>query len=294
MNFKDIKELSLEDKQNHFNNIYGHKLKYVGNKYHIVERVLSLNKNSKPNPEKLAVIDGIFSLNLARKYSIRIKYLIICLEKIHSIEAQELIDSFINQAEESIIVSEKVFNVIAEKENSHGIMAVVYLPPKKFEEINIEKNSVVLILDGLEIPGNVGTILRSADATGIDCVIINNRKTRLNHPKLMRSSLGSVFKVPVVEAESFVELETWLKRNSYKVILTDTDATSNYYDLNYRGRIAIVMGSEKYGVSEDFYKMKYEGVKIPMLGDMDSLNVGVAATIIMYEAALKNKGYIKR
>lgn len=294
MHYKDIKGMSIEDKQNHFNNIYGHKLKYVGNKYHIVERILSLNKNSKPNPEKLAVIDGIFSLDLARKYSIGVKYLIICLEKIYSIEAQELIDTFINLAEESIIVSEKVFNNIAEKENSHGIMAVVYLPPKKFEEIHIEKNSVVLILDGLEIPGNIGTILRSADATGIDCVIINNRKTRLNHPKLMRSSLGSVFKVPVVEAESFLELETWLKKNNYKVIITDTDASSNYYDLEYNGRIAIVMGSEKYGVSEDFYKLNYEGVSIPMLGDMDSLNVGVAATIIMYEAALKNKRYIKR
>ena len=294
MHYKDIKGMSIEDKQNHFNNIYGHKLKYVGNKYHIVERVLSLNKNSKPNPEKLAVIDGIFSLDLARKYGIKVKYLIICLEKVYSIEAQELIDTFINLAEESIIVSEKVFNNIAEKENSHGIMAVVYLPPKKFEEIHIEKNSVVLILDGLEIPGNIGTILRSADATGIDCVIINNRKTRLNHPKLMRSSLGSVFKVPVVEAESFLELETWLKKNNYKVIITDTDASSNYYDLEYNGRIAIVMGSEKYGVSEDFYKLNYEGVSIPMLGDMDSLNVGVAATIIMYEAALKNKRYIKR
>ncbi len=294
MNYKDIKELNLEEKQNHFNNIYGHKLKYVGNKYHIVERILSLNKNSKPNPEKLAVIDGIFSLNLARKYNIGVKYLIICLEKIHSIEAQEIIDNFIKLAEESIIVSEKVFNVIAEKENSHGIMAVVYLPPKKFEEVHIEKDSVVLILDGLEIPGNVGTILRSADATGVDCVIINNRKTRLNHPKLMRSSLGSVFKVPVVEVESFSELERWLNKNNYKVIITDTDSSSNYYDLKYNGRVAIVMGSEKYGVSEDFYKMKYEGVSIPMLGDMDSLNVGVAATIIMYEAALKNKGYIKR
>lgn len=294
MHYKDIKGMSIEDKQNHFNNIYGHKLKYVGNKYHIVERILSLNKNSKPNPEKLAVIDGIFSLDLARKYGIGVKYLIICLEKIYSIEAQELIDTFINLAEESIIVSEKVFNNIAEKENSHGIMAVVYLPPKKFEEIHIEKNSVVLILDGLEIPGNIGTILRSADATGIDCVIINNRKTRLNHPKLMRSSLGSVFKVPVVESESFLELETWLKKNNYKVIITDTDASSNYYDLEYDGRIAIVMGSEKYGVSEDFYKLNYEGVSIPMLGDMDSLNVGVAATIIMYEAALKNKRYIKR
>ena len=294
MNYKDIKELNLEEKQNHFNNIYGHKLKYVGNKYHIVERILSLNKNSKPNTEKLAVIDGIFSLNLARKYNIGVKYLIICLEKIHSIEAQEIIDNFIKLAEESIIVSEKVFNVIAEKENSHGIMAVVYLPPKKFEEVHIEKDSVVLILDGLEIPGNVGTILRSADATGVDCVIINNRKTRLNHPKLMRSSLGSVFKVPVVEVESFSELERWLNKNNYKVIITDTDSSSNYYDLKYNGRVAIVMGSEKYGVSEDFYKMKYEGVSIPMLGDMDSLNVGVAATIIMYEAALKNKGYIKR
>ncbi|HAG42767.1 MAG TPA: hypothetical protein DCL31_04545 [Clostridium sp.] len=104
--------------------------------------------------------------------------------------------------------------------------------------------------------------------------------------------MGSCFKVPIVES-NFDEIKNWLVKKNFKTIITDTDADTDYYDLDYKGRVAIIMGSEKYGVSEDWYKTEYTGVSIPMLGDCDSLNVGVASTIILYEASLKNKGLIK-
>ncbi|GAA0122687.1 MULTISPECIES: RNA methyltransferase [Clostridium] len=291
-NFKDLKEYTLEEKQKLFLAKYGDKFKFHGKKSKIIDRIISLNKNTKPNPEKLAVIEGIWALNLALKYNIPIKYFAICLEKIHSPESQKLIDDYAHLAEECCILSEKVFNSISEKENSQGVMAVCYLQNKTLDDIFVTNNSIILILDGLEIPGNVGTIIRSADATDIDAIIINNRKTRLNHPKLIRSSMGSCFKVPIVES-NFDEIKKWLSKKNFKTIITDTEASTNYYDLNYKGRVAIIMGSEKYGVSKDWYNMDYIGVSIPMLGDCDSLNVGVASTIILYEASLKNKGMIK-
>lgn len=291
-NFKDLKDYSLEEKQQLFLTKYEDKFKFYGKKSKIADRIISLNKNSKPNPEKLAVIEGIWALNLTLKYNVAIKYFVICLEKIHSVESQKLVEDYVHLAEECCIVSEKVFNSISEKENSQGVMAVCYLQNKTLDDIYVTNNSIILILDGLEIPGNVGTIIRSADATDIDAIIINNRKTRLNHPKLIRSSMGSCFKVPIVES-NFDEIKDWLVKKNFKTIITDTDADTNYYDLDYKGRVAIIMGSEKYGVSEDWYNTEYTGVSIPMLGDCDSLNVGVASTIILYEASLKNKGLIK-
>ena len=106
--------------------------------------------------------------------------------------------------------------------------------------------------------------------------------------------MGSVFKVPIIEATDSELLINFLKMRGYEIILADTDSPNQYFDLDYQGRVALVMGSEKYGISEYFYKREHQDVMIPMLGDIDSLNVGVATTILLYEAALKNKGYLVR
>lgn len=293
MNFKDLAQFNDEEKIKIFKERYGHKLHFAGRKHNVVERVLTLNNNSKPNPERLAVVEGIWAMGLAEKYKKRLKYLIICIEQIKSIESQKLIDYFIDKADEIIVVSERVYALMSEKENGQGIMGVIYLDFVDYKNFEIPEKSLIVVLDGLEIPGNVGTILRSSEAVGADLVILNNRKVRINHPKLIRSSMGSAFKVPVSESADTSELISWLAKNGYEIILADTDSKNKYFDLNYQGRIAIIMGSEKYGISDDFYKAQHTDVMIPMLGDMDSLNVGVAATILLYEAGLKNKGILK-
>jgi rRNA methylases len=291
--FQDLKSYSVEEKEKMIIDRYRGKLNFAGRQHGVIKKIEALNKNTKPNPERLAVIEGIWGLNLILENNIGVKYLLICVEDIYTIEAQVLIDKFISIAEEIFLVSKKVFNVISEKENSHGLMAVSYLPYSGFESIQLHKDNIVIVLDGLEIPGNVGTIIRSADATGIDAIIINNRKTRLNHPKLIRSSLGACFSMPIIDS-NYEETIKWLNDNKFNIILTDTRAEANYFDLKYENRIAIVMGSEKYGIDETWYNTNYTGISIPMLGDCDSLNVGVAATIILYEAAMKNKGILKR
>lgn len=294
MKFKDIATLTTEEKTQLLRERYPHKIHFAGKKHHIIDRVISLNKNSKPNPERLAAIEGIWSLTLAKKYDINAKYLIICPEQIKSIESQELIDYFIDKVEETIIVSERVFVQLSEKENAQGIMAVIQLRINELKDMSFKGDSLIVILDGLEIPGNIGTILRSCEATGVDGVVLNNRKVRINHPKLLRSSMGSLFKVPVFESQTHEDMINYLRDNGYTLILADTDSEKNYFELEYQGRIALIMGSEKYGIDDSFYQVKHEKVKIPMMGDMDSLNVGVATTILLYEAALKNKGILKR
>ncbi|MDT8715192.1 RNA methyltransferase [Clostridium sp. 19966] len=293
LKFQDIKELSVEEKEKLFKERYVGRLKFIGKQHGIIKKIEALNKNTKPNPERLAVIEGIWGLNLLVENDIPLKYLIVSFEDIYTIEAQVLIDKLIDKAEEIFVLSKRVFTTISEKENSHGLLAVCYLPYKEFQDIQLKKNNIVLVLDGLEIPGNVGTIVRSADATGIDAIIINNRKTRLNHPKLIRSSLGACFTVPIIDS-NYDETKKWLKDNKFNIVLTDTRAEKSYFEFDYNNRVAIIMGSEKYGIDESWYEEKYTGISIPMLGECDSLNVGVAATIIMYEASMKNKEFMKR
>lgn len=294
MEFQEIGPLDPEQKEQLLRERYPGKIRNAGKKHPVVAKILALNKNSRPNPERLAAMGGIWAMNLAQKYHVAIKYLILCPQQLKTIESQQLIHYFIERAEETYVVSDRVFADLVETDNGQGIMGVFYLNFMDLLDFDPSPDSLVLVLDGLEIPGNVGTILRSAEATGTQGVFLANRKVRVNHPKLLRSSMGSVFKLPIVEAPDPQILIDRLRKWGYRIILADTASDNAYYDLSYQGRVALVMGSEKYGISEAFYSVLHEDVMIPMLGDMDSLNVGVAATILLYEAAMKNKGYLHR
>ncbi|WP_410506230.1 TrmH family RNA methyltransferase [Haloimpatiens sp. FM7315] len=292
-NFQDLSHYTVEEKEKLIIDRYKKYLKFAGKKHSVIKMIENINNNSKPNPEKLCVVEGIWGVGMLLKHDISIKYFIFCPEEIHTIEAQRLMNECVKRAENSFMLSKKVFDNISERGNTQGILCIAYMPKYSLKDIELKKNNIVLVLDGLEIPGNVGTILRSADATKVDAVIINNRKTRLTHPKLIRSSMGACFNVPIIDSD-FEETSEWLKNKNFNIVLTDTKAENKYSDLDYENRIAIVMGSERYGISEGWYKEKYMGISIPMLGDCDSLNVGIAATIVLYESSLKNKGILDR
>jgi TrmH family RNA methyltransferase len=140
----------------------------------------------------------------------------------------------------------------------------------------------VIVLDGLEIPGNVGTIIRCADGTGADAAIFTSRRTRLSHPKVLHSSMGSSISFPVVEA-SVEEAIGWLKAHDFSIITTETDARQSYRNVDYRRRVAVVVGSERYGIVGQWHAAEDKRVFIPMAGAVDSLNVGNAAAVMLYE-----------
>lgn len=286
--FNDLTNYTLKERELIFKNKYKNNIKFIGKKNKIINIINCLNRNSKPNPEKLVVVEGIWQLNMVIKYNVKIKYLIICIEDIYTIEAQRLIDECVNKCGHVFAVSKKVFNTINESVNSHGLMAVCYLPLKTFKDVQLNDNSKVVILDGLEIQGNVGTIIRTADATNTDAIIFSNRKIRLNHPKLIRSSMGSSFKIPIIDS-NFEEISNWLVSNGFRILITDSSADVGFYEVDYKGRIAIVIGSEKYGISNDWYSVDSTKISIPMFGDCDSLNVAIATTVVLYEAVLKQK-----
>ncbi len=278
-------QLSLEEKERFIKDRYKGKWRLSGKSAAVIKKIESIVNNTKSNPEKLVAVEGIWASNQLLKYNVEIKAVVLDLESITSHDAYKIMLDLADIAEEIHMVSNSTFKKVAEIGTSAGIFVLAKFPQKSLIDLSPEKHQVIAVLDGLEIPGNIGTIIRSCDGTNTDAVIICNKKTRITHPKILRSSQGSCFKIPIVEEDSETVID-WLIKNNYRIILTDTDAEKFYYEEHFEGKLAIVMGSERYGISKEWYEIKADSIKIPMYGDCDSLNVGIAATLILYEAAV--------
>jgi tRNA G18 (ribose-2'-O)-methylase SpoU len=149
-----------------------------------------------------------------------------------------------------------------------------------------------MVADGMEIPGNLGTLIRTADACRVDCIVLTNRRTRLTHPKVFRASQGMVLTVPIIEFSQPEDAADWLQENDFDVCLADTDDARNYRSLRYNGRTAFVLGAERYGIPKAWYRPEFRRVFVPMLGEADSLNVSISAAVLLYEArAQKEKWF---
>lgn len=261
----------------------------IGEQNPKIKQLKGIAGNSKPNPQKLFIAEGIWILGLCEKFQTPIDCLILCPEHIRTPEAIELCAKLAARTQLRYTVSAKTFEKISERGQPDGLLALAKLPSHDLSAFHPGKDAVLLVLDGVEIPGNIGTMLRMADGAGLDGVFLCNRKARLTHPKLIKGSQGAILSVPLFEFESVEACRNWLDENHFTVYLADTRAKLYYYDEPFGKKTALVMGSERYGISREWYTKNYEMIAIPMEGDCDSLNVGVAATVLAYEAVKKNK-----
>lgn len=269
-------------------------INYIGPQNDKIKEVVTLLKNNKPNPEDFIIIDGIWAHQKALDNNLEVESFIFCEENINSDEGVDLIESFYKIAKKTYSVSLKTFIKISQKDDPKGMISICKFPQKDLCDINLKDENIIVILDGIEIPGNIGTILRTCDGAGVDAVFICNRRAKITHPKVIKGSMGAAFSIPIIEFETVESCKLWLKDNNFDFYLTDTRATKTYHQLDYKGRVGIVAGSERYGISEPWYQTKHTLLSIPMLGQCDSLNVAIATTIVIYEASLKQKKLIKR
>ena len=195
-----------------------------------IRRVKGIISNTKPNPEKLFVAEGIWLASMCLKFGTRIDSLIVCPEYVRTPEVAALIRNLCGRTDARFSVSAKTYEKISEKDRPDGVMVVAALPQRDAADFVPPERAVVLVIDGVEIPGNAGTMLRMADGAGADAVFFCNRKVRMTHPKLIKSSQGAVLTVPVYEFESVAECRAWLKKFGFTVYLADTRADKFYYD----------------------------------------------------------------
>ena len=180
-------------------------------------------------------------------------------------------------------VSKSVYEKIAYRGGTEGIIAEIKYKDRKLEDIRLKENPLVIVLESVEKPGNLGAILRSADAANATGVIVCDPLTDLYNPNLIRSSIGAVFTVPTVACTS-AECISFLKQNGIQILTAQLQDSHLYYDTPMSGPTAIVMGTESTGLTDTWRQAADAHIRIPMLGQLDSLNVSVSAAILLFEA----------
>ena len=195
-----------------------------------------------------------------------------------------------NEITPTTIVSPQVYEKMAYRGSTEGMIAVakcrdhslfsLLLPPSSFLD---KTNPLIVVLESVEKPGNLGAVLRSAEASGVDAVIVCDPLTDMYNPNLIRASIGGVFSVPTAVCTS-QECIAFLKEHGIKILTAQLQDSYEYYDYDMRPATAIVMGTESTGLTDQWRKAADAHIRIPMLGRLDSLNVSVSAAILMYEA----------
>lgn len=189
-------------------------------------------------------------------------------------------------------VTRGVYEKMAYRGGTEGVMAVVKSKERRLEELDLSENPLIVVVERVEKPGNLGAILRSADAAGADAVVVCDPLTDLWNPNLIRSSIGAVFTVPCVVCGS-EECIQFLKAHGIQILTAQLQDSELYYDTDMRRGTAIVMGTEATGLTEVWRQAADAHIRIPMLGRLDSLNVSVSAAILLYEAVRQRGGTLK-
>lgn len=187
------------------------------------------------------------------------------------------------QGVEIIPVSPQVFAKLAFGARAEGVVAVATPPQTSLADLKLGRNPLVAVLEGVEKPGNVGAVIRSADGAGVDAVIVVSGATDLYNPNAIRASLGTAFSMPLV-AEDAETVRDWLTERGFQILAARVGAETNYTEVSYQPATAVVLGSESRGLSEVWQTAAITPIALPMRGVADSLNVSVTAALLFYEA----------
>ena len=245
----------------------------------IVKLVKKLKEKKYRDIENAYVIEGVKLIKEAIEEKAKIKQIIICddCEKCETISKELMYEIAKN---ECIYVTNKIFKYLTEVQTPQGILAVVEKNNKE-EEIDYSQD-IIVALDDIQDPGNLGTILRTVDSVGIKQIIVSKGTVDAYNPKVVRSTMGAIFRVKICESEDLQKAIKEARKHHFKLVITTPQTEKSIYDINYKKKI-IVIGNEANGVSENIKNIADEKVKIPMLGKTESLNASVATGVVLYE-----------
>lgn len=244
-----------------------------------IKNIVKLQKASERKKHNLFVVEGLQEIEHMVSSGYRIDSLYFCPE----IAPEGFSERLIPLVSAAFAVSAEVFSKIAYRETSGGIVATGHSRFLAFEDLKLSKNPLVVVLEKVEKPGNLGAILRTADAAQADAVIICDPATDLYNPNVIRASIGCVFSTQVVSCSS-MEAMTWLKSRNIHGFAAAIQTSKRYQECDFNQPCALIMGTESEGLSRQWRDFADEIIKIPMMGINDSLNVSIATAILIYEA----------
>jgi len=239
-----------------------------------IKNLIKLRKASERKKQNLIIVEGEREIKIALKSGIKLKDVFLCHDYNKNKESLFFRDH--------VEVSTEVFDKISQRDSPDGNIATFIMPVGLLESGRIKENATIIILEGIEKPGNLGAIMRTADAAGVAMVILNNSKIDIYNPNAIRSSQGTIFSTPIFKS-TIKETYDFCKMNSINIYATSPKAEQSYLDVNYLGKTAILMGSEDTGLSEKWLKLTKNQVFIQMKGLIDSLNLSVSTAIVVFE-----------
>ena len=242
------------------------------NKLSLVSKLISNRKYR--DKEQLFVVEGP---HLVEQSIDQNKFVVYC-------KPYPIIDQLLAKGIECLKITQKQFNEITQVETPQGILAVVKIKPNKLEELFDQDNALIVIGHEIQDPGNLGTIIRTADAVKATGIILSSGTVDVYNPKVIRSSMGSIFNLPIVQVDDVMIAINLLKKNKIKVIGTSLDTNKSIYDEDLRPACAVMIGNEGAGVNQAVLGQCDSVVKIPIFGKAESLNVAVSAAVVLYEA----------
>jgi len=246
-----------------------------------IKNLKKLEKASERREQNLILIEGLRETVLAHRAGYEIESLFVCEEILK--EQKEYPLAEILKTKNQFSISKAVYDSLAYRETTEGVIATAKPKELSLENLQLKKNCLVLVIEAVEKPGNLGAMLRTCDAAGVDAVIICDAKTDVYNPNAIRSSVGTVFTNQIAVCETKQAIE-FLKKNNITAYAAELSATKFHYQQNFKTATAIVVGTEATGLSDEWIKGADEKIKIPMLGEIDSLNVSVSAGILLFEA----------
>jgi TrmH family RNA methyltransferase len=251
-----------------------------------IKAVVKLAKRQERDSRRVTVVEGLREITHALNRNVIPVEAYFCPELLAGDEAHQLVHRLQQLAERSSLelftVTPEVFAKITYRTDSDGLLLVIPYLDTQLARLPLGKPPFLVVIEGVEKPGNLGAILRTADAVGVDGVIVCAGATDLHNPNVIRASLGALFTVPLAEGTTEQAL-AWLRQRGIQTVATLPAATTRYTAINLAGPVAIVMGSEAHGLGQAWQSAADQTVSIPMLGALDSLNLATATALLLYE-----------
>lgn len=251
-----------------------------------IKQLVRLQKPRERRASGLVIIEGMREIRRARASGWTFTELYVC-EDLVKFADRHFVDELASTCRTERI-SPEVFEHMAYRENSDGVLALASEPKLGLSSLMPGNNPLILVLESVEKPGNLGAIMRTADAAGVNAVLVCDPATDLFNPNTIRSSVGCIFTVPVRACTS-QEAFDWLKDHHISIASTTLEGSTDYLDADLSGPIAIVMGTEADGLSRFWTEKAHHRIRIEMKGMADSLNVSAATAIVTFEAVRQRR-----
>ena len=225
------------------------------------------------------LIEGKREIELAIKGNYEIQTILFLPELI----SEKQIDSLTNKQLNTIEISKEVYQKLAYRDTTEGVLAVAKIKSLSLSDLQLPENSLILVLESIEKPGNIGAMLRTADAANIDAVLLANPKSDLYNPNIVRSSVGCLFTNQIATGTT-EEIIAFLKDKKINFYSATLQNSNEYHKVDYTAPTALVVGTEATGLTQPWRDESTQNIIIPMQGEIDSMNVSVAAAILLFEA----------